>query len=94
MGFIKGDTRSLDYGFSAPLLPILPRMLAPIPPTTLYALGPGQHAAPASQIWEFAKIRGTLLGVPILRIIVYWSILEYLNFGKLPYAPSEKKGAG
>ena len=23
-------------------------------------------------IWEFPKIRGTILGVPILRIIVYW----------------------
>ena len=23
-------------------------------------------------IWEFPKIRGTILGVPILRIIVFW----------------------
>ena len=25
-------------------------------------------------IWEFPKIRGTLLGVPIIRIIVYWGL--------------------
>ena len=25
-------------------------------------------------IWEFPKIRGTLLGVPILRIIVDWGL--------------------
>ena len=25
-------------------------------------------------IWEFPKIRGTFLGVPILRIIVYWGL--------------------
>ena len=25
-------------------------------------------------IWEFPKIRGTVLGVPILRIIVYWGV--------------------
>ena len=25
-------------------------------------------------IWEFPKIRGTLLGVPILRIIVFWGL--------------------
>ena len=25
-------------------------------------------------IWEFPKIRGTILGVPIIRIIVYWGL--------------------
>ena len=31
------------------------------------------------------KIRGTFLGVPIIRTIVYWGLyLGYLNFGKLP----------
>ena len=37
-------------------------------------------------IWEFPKIRGTLLGVPIMRIIVYWGLYwGPPNFGKLPY---------
>ena len=37
-------------------------------------------------MWEFPKIRGTFLGVPIIRIIVYWgSILGSPYFGKLPY---------
>ena len=35
--------------------------------------------------WEFPKIRGTFLGVPTIRIIVYWgSILGSPYFGKLP----------
>ena len=25
-------------------------------------------------IWGFPKIRGTLLGIPIIRIIVYWGL--------------------
>ena len=25
-------------------------------------------------IWGFPKIRGTILGVPIIRIIVYWGL--------------------
>ena len=25
-------------------------------------------------IWGFPKIRGTLLGVPIIRIILYWGL--------------------
>ena len=25
-------------------------------------------------IWEFPKIRGTFLGVPIIRIIIYWGL--------------------
>ena len=37
-------------------------------------------------IWEFPKIWGTLLGVPILRILVYWGLYwGPPNFGKLPY---------
>ena len=37
-------------------------------------------------IWGFPKIRGTLLGVPIIRIIVSWgSILGSPYFGKLPF---------
>ena len=26
------------------------------------------------RVWRFLKIRGTLLGVPILRIIVFWGL--------------------
>ena len=33
-------------------------------------------------IWGFPKIRGTFLGVPIIRIIVYWGPLI---LGKLPH---------
>ena len=36
-----------------------------------------------STIWGFPKIRGTILGVPIVRILV-GSILGSLYFGKLP----------
>ena len=37
-----------------------------------------------SYTWRFPKIRDTLLGVPIIRTIVYWGLyLGYLNFGKL-----------
>ena len=25
-------------------------------------------------IWGFAKIRGTILGVPVIRIIVFWGL--------------------
>ena len=37
-------------------------------------------------IWGVPKIRGALLGVPIVRIIVFGgSILGYPYFGKIPY---------
>ena len=29
---------------------------------------------PKCVIWGFPKIRGTFLGVPIIRIIVYWGV--------------------
>ena len=28
------------------------------------------------RVWGFPKIRGTLLGIPIIRIIVYWGLYE------------------
>ena len=31
-------------------------------------------AAPDSLIWGFPKIRGSMLGVPIIRTIVYWGL--------------------
>ena len=34
-------------------------------------------------MWEFPKIRGTFLGVPIIRNIVYWG----LHWGPLFYKP-------
>ena len=38
------------------------------------------------QIWGFPKIRGTILGVPIVRTIVFGEcILGFPYFGKLPY---------
>ena len=37
-------------------------------------------------MWGFPKIRGTFLGVPIIRTIVYWGLYwGTLYFGKLPY---------
>ena len=37
-------------------------------------------------IWGFPKIRGTILGVPIIRSIIYWGLYwGSLYFGKLPY---------
>ena len=37
-------------------------------------------------IWGFPNIRGTFLGVPILRIIIFWgSILGAPYFGKQPF---------
>ena len=47
---------------------------------------PGIHLWTAIEIWGFPKIRGTLLGVPIIRTIVFWGLYwgpPY--FGKLPY---------
>ena len=39
-----------------------------------------------SLIWGFPKIRGTLLGVPIIRIIVFWGLYwGPLILGKIPY---------
>ena len=34
--------------------------------------------------WGFPKIRGTILGVPIIRTIVFWGILGSHYFGKPP----------
>ena len=39
-------------------------------------------------IWGFPKIRGTFLGVPIIRIIVFLGLLGSPYFGKLPYRDS------
>ena len=58
IGVIKGDTRSLDY--SSYRFYFWGQML-----TSPFG---------AEGIWEFPKIRGTILGVPILRIIVYWGL--------------------
>ena len=41
-------------------------------------------------IWAFPKIRDTLLGVPIIRTIVFGSILGYPYLEKLPYGPDEE----
>ena len=47
-------------------------------------------------IWGFPKIRGTILGVPIIRIIVIivGSILGFLYFGRLPYKHLESNKEG
>ena len=41
-------------------------------------------------IWGFPKIRGTILGVPIIRILVYWGLhlgpLILGNYHIYPYA--------
>ena len=34
----------------------------------------GQRIFPKVRIWGFPKIRGTFLGVPIIRTIVFWSL--------------------
>ena len=42
----------------------------------------------AKAIWGFPKIRGTILGVPIIRIIIYWGLYwgpSIFYFGKLPF---------
>ena len=37
-------------------------------------------------IWGFPRIRGTVLGVPIIRTIVFWGLeVGVLYSGKLPY---------
>ena len=38
------------------------------------AMRPGSAARSASSTWDFPKIRGTILGVPIIRTIVYWGL--------------------
>ena len=35
-------------------------------------------------MWEFPKIICTILGVPIIRIIIYWAYVGPPYFGKLP----------
>ena len=40
---------------------------------------------PTCWIWGFPKIRGTCLGVPLIRTSILGSILGYPNFGKLPF---------
>ena len=42
------------------------------------AAGPPTLTSTSARIGEFPKIRGTILGVPILRIIVFWGL--YLGF--------------
>ena len=32
------------------------------------------RASPAEMVWGFSKIRVTILGVPIIRIIVLWGL--------------------
>ena len=34
--------------------------------------------------WGFPKIRGTLLGVPIIRITAFWVYIGVPHFGKVP----------
>ena len=62
--------------------------MLPDPPTRAECLMRGFHTGRTSVLsrtgnvrevklkttWEFPKIRGTFLGVPILRIIVYWGL--------------------
>ena len=46
------------------------------------------RVALAMSIWEFPKVRGTFLGILIIRTIVYiilGSILGFPYFGKVPY---------
>ena len=53
--------------------------------------GPHQNTVP--DIWEFPQIRGTFLGIPIIRIIgILGSILGSPYFGKLPYSAPYKHG--
>ena len=33
-----------------------------------------RYSSDFNPIWEFPKTRGTILGVPIIRIIVYWGL--------------------
>ena len=43
-------------------------------------------------IWGFPKIRGTFLGVPIIRTIVFWGVYWGTPyFGKLPYLSPDVK---
>ena len=51
------------------------------------AVGLCWHKNLCERIWGFPKIRGTLLGVLIIRInySIWGSILGFPHFGKLPY---------
>ena len=37
-------------------------------------------------IWEFPTIRGTLFGVLVIRILVFWVLKRVPHFRKLPFA--------
>ena len=46
-----------------------------------------------NSIWGGPKIRGTPLGVPMMRIILYWSLkLGYPYFGKLQFVTTQPMG--
>ena len=43
-------------------------------------------------IWEFPKTRGTILGVPIIRIIVFWGLYwGPFILGNCHFAPSKRR---
>ena len=42
-----------------------------VPSTRPYT---GRYTYRATHVWEFPKIRGTLLGVLIIRIIIFWGL--------------------
>ena len=45
-------------------------------------------------IWGFPRIRGTILGVPIIRTIVIGVHIGSQNLGKLPYTDLQASGFG
>ena len=46
-------------------------------------------------IWVFPKTKGTFLGGPIIRIIIFWgSTLGSPYFGKLPFRVEGVRGLG
>ena len=44
-----------------------------------------RNPEPENLIWVVPKIKGTLLGVPIIRTKIFWGLLGSPYFGKLPY---------
>ena len=50
------------------------------------------HAGYIVGFWRFPKITGTILGVPIIRIVIFWGLYWGSYFGKLPYKDPRVKG--
>ena len=70
---LKGGLVALRYGLLLKLKPVS-RVTLSASRESLQAVVHRSLQVLKTPIWGFPKIRGTLLGVPIIRIVVYWGL--------------------